>query len=111
MCRVLSTSVSQWLARDAGPLHSGCKWLHMKLIRQSPTFPSDNNVEPVELIDWLSQGESCTLRIGSTSVVVRFIERKGRRARIAVTASQQGLRESDGEVLPDRTRSSRRLEG
>jgi hypothetical protein len=70
----------------------------MNLIRQPAPFSDDTDVEPVELIDWLSQGESCELQVGGTRVVVRFIGRKGRRARIAVTASQQGQRESDGEV-------------
>lgn len=60
----------------------------MKLIRPSAEHPNGDHIEPVELIDWLSQGESCSLQIGETSVVVRFIGRKGRRARIAVSATQ-----------------------
>ena len=48
---------------------------------------SGDHFEPVELVDWFSQGESCELTIGGTSVVVRFIGRKGRRARIAVSAT------------------------
>lgn len=79
----------------------------MKFIRQPPPPPIDNDVKPVELIDWFAQGESCTLEVGGTCVVVRFIGRKGRRARIAVTASQQARRESDGEVCTARNRSSR----
>ena len=62
----------------------------MKLIRQIAENQIVDYIEPVELVDWFSQGESCLLQIGGTSVVVRFIGRKGRRARIAVTAMQRG---------------------
>ena len=63
---------------------------NMKLIRQTAENLSGDHNEPVELVDWFSQGESCSLQIGETSVVIRFIGRKGRRARIAVSASQRG---------------------
>ncbi len=58
----------------------------MKLIRHTAENLSGDHIEPVEIVDWFSQGESCSLQIGETSVVIRFIGRKGRRARIAVTA-------------------------
>ena len=58
---------------------------------------TDDHIEPIQLTDWLSQGESFTLQIGETSVVIRLIDRKGRRARIAVSASQNYSRESDGK--------------
>lgn len=70
----------------------------MKLIRQTAENQSVEYIEPVELVDWFSQGESCSLQIGGTSVEVRFIGRKGRRARIAVSARQYVPREIDGEV-------------
>lgn len=70
----------------------------MKLIRQTAENLSGDHNEPVELVDWLSQGESRTLQIGETNVIIRLVDRKGRRARISVVASQNAPRESDGEV-------------
>lgn len=70
----------------------------MKLIRQTAENQIVDFIEPVELLDWFSQGESCSLQIGETSVVVRFIGRKGRRARIAVSASQNAPREGNSEA-------------
>lgn len=70
----------------------------MKLIRQIAENQNVDYIAPMELVDWFSQGESCSLQIGGTSVVVRFIGWKGRRARIAVSAMQKSQRESDGEV-------------
>ena len=61
----------------------------MKLTGKSSKNVAER-IEPIEVIDWFSQGESCSLQIGGMSVVVRFIGRKGRRARIAVSATQQG---------------------
>lgn len=62
----------------------------MKLIRQTAENLNVEHIEPVELVDWFSQGESCSLQIGETSVVVRFIGRKGRRARISVSTTRGG---------------------
>lgn len=59
----------------------------MKLIRQTADNSTVEYIEPVELVDWFSQGESCLLQIGGTRVEVRFIGRKGRRARISISAS------------------------
>ena len=64
---------------------------------------SVDQIEPVELVDWFSQGESCSLQIGGTSVEVRFIGRKGRRARISVSAMQTAPVESDAEAGKDKT--------
>jgi len=57
-----------------------------------------DHLEPVELVDWLAPGQSCSMQFGDACVVIRLIERRGRRARIAVSASQNAPRESDGEV-------------
>lgn len=53
--------------------------------------------EPVRIVDWLSQGESCELKVGGVQFVVRFIGRKGRRARISVVASQKVPGDGDEE--------------
>ncbi len=37
-------------------------------------------------IDWYSPGESRAIEINGVEVTVRFVGRKGRRARIAITA-------------------------
>lgn len=37
-----------------------------------------------EFFDWFAPGEARSVWIGDVEVVVRFVERKGRRARIAV---------------------------
>ena len=68
------------------------------MIRQTAENQIVEYIEPVELVDWLSQGESCSLQIGGTRVEVRFIGRKGRRARISMSACPNALHESGGEV-------------
>lgn len=43
--------------------------------------------EPVsQSFDWYAEGEVRTIEIGGIEVVVKFVGRKGRRARIAITA-------------------------
>lgn len=37
-------------------------------------------------IDWYGEGQSRTVRIGDVEITVRFIGRKGRRGRIAISA-------------------------
>jgi hypothetical protein len=58
---------------------------------------NDDHIKPVERLDWLAPGESCSLQFGKTSVVIRLVDRKGRRARISVSASQNAQSESDAE--------------
>ena len=40
-------------------------------------------------IAWYSPGQSCTVEINGAQVTVRFVGRKGRRARIAILASAE----------------------
>jgi hypothetical protein len=61
--------------------------VHMKLIRQTPESLLSGVSEPLKIIDWLAPSQSCLLRIGEASVVIRLIERKGRRERISITAT------------------------
>lgn len=42
--------------------------------------------EQSESIDWYSEGEVRTVEVGGARVVIRFIGRKGRRARISIAA-------------------------
>ncbi len=37
-------------------------------------------------IDWYADGEERTVEVGGIQIVVRFVGRKGRRGRIAITA-------------------------
>ncbi len=46
------------------------------------------------LIDWYSPGESRSVQVGDVRVIVRFVGRKGRRARIAILSEHQLLDES-----------------
>lgn len=39
-----------------------------------------------ECIDWYHQGQSKTVEINGKRLTVRFVERKGRRGRISITA-------------------------
>jgi hypothetical protein len=48
------------------------------------TLPGNQAVS--QSIDWYHEGESRTVEIGDLYVTVRFIGRKGRRARIALVA-------------------------
>ena len=54
--------------------------------------------EPVtQSFDWYGEGEERTVDVGDVQVVVKFVGRKGRRARIAITAPAGAVfRESDG---------------
>lgn len=60
---------------------------NMKLIRQTPENQIPMGGERSEVMDWLAPGQSCSLQIGGANVVIRLIERKGRRARISITAT------------------------
>ena len=53
--------------------------------------------EPVsKTYDWYGEGEERTVDVGDIQVVVKFVGRKGRRARIAITAPAGAVfRESD----------------
>jgi hypothetical protein len=42
--------------------------------------------ETSQCIDWYAEGESRVVEIGDVQVIVRCVGRKGRRARIAITA-------------------------
>jgi hypothetical protein len=52
--------------------------------------PNDSIVGPAlvtsQFIDWYHEGESRTVEVNGLHIVVRFVGRKGRRARIAITA-------------------------
>lgn len=39
-----------------------------------------------QLVDWYAQGESHTVEVDGVCIVIRLVGRKGRRARIAITA-------------------------
>ena len=54
--------------------------------------------EPVsQTYDWFSEGQSRTVAVDGIEVVVKFVARKGRRARIAITAPAGAVfRGSDG---------------
>jgi hypothetical protein len=50
---------------------------------------SENSASPTPItqcIDWYHPGRSRTVDVGDVQVTVRFVGRKGRRARIAITA-------------------------
>ncbi len=48
--------------------------------------PDSNGERPCRSIDWYTQGQSRTVEVDGRRVVVRFVGRRGRRARIAVLA-------------------------
>jgi hypothetical protein len=45
-----------------------------------------SKLDACQSIDWYSEGESRTVEIDGVQMTVRFVGRKGRRGRIAVTA-------------------------
>lgn len=45
----------------------------------------EENEKTRRSIDWFRQGEERTIELGEHRVVVRFVGRKGRRGRIAIT--------------------------
>ncbi len=47
-------------------------------------------------IDWYSEGEERIVEAGDVRVVVRFVGRKGRRGRIAITAPSEAAFRSGG---------------
>ena len=61
----------------------------MKLIRQIPEALIPDHNAPIATMDWLAPGQSCSLQIAGANAVIRLIERKGRRARISITATRQ----------------------
>ncbi|PQO28511.1 hypothetical protein DTL21_28335 [Bremerella cremea] len=46
----------------------------------------ESKVKRCQLVDWYSQGESQTVEVDGVCIVIRLVGRKGRRARIAITA-------------------------
>jgi hypothetical protein len=43
---------------------------------------------PTVFRDWLAVGQSMTVQIGGVEITLRLVDRKGRRARIAVSAGR-----------------------
>ena len=55
--------------------------------RQATYGPSVSTPATVsQCIDWFSEGESKTVDVAGVRVTIRFVGRKGRRARISITA-------------------------
>lgn len=53
--------------------------------------------EPVSLsFDWYGEGDTRTVEVDGIEVVVKFVARKGRRARIAITAPAGATFRGDG---------------
>ncbi len=50
-----------------------------------------------ESINWYSQGQSTSVEVNGVQVAIRFVCRKGRRARIAITAPA-GAKFRDGQI-------------
>ncbi len=48
----------------------------MKMSETSPENNISTQIQPFEIVDWFSQGETCELKFGGTRVVVRFVGRK-----------------------------------
>jgi|WetSurMetagenome_2_1015567.scaffolds.fasta_scaffold2008356_1 hypothetical protein len=44
------------------------------------------STESSRSIDWYAEGEERVVEVGGVQVVIRFVGRRGRRARIAITA-------------------------
>jgi hypothetical protein len=51
-----------------------------------PSNPTPERFDTCQSIDWYSEGESRVVEIGEVSIEVRYVRRKGRRARIAIAA-------------------------
>jgi hypothetical protein len=49
------------------------------------------STESSRSIDWYAEGEERVVEVGGVQVVVRFVGRKGRRGRIAITAPAGAL--------------------
>ncbi len=54
----------------------------------TPRVSQQRQAEPptCQLIDWFHEGDERDVQIGALRVTIRFVGRKGRRARIAITA-------------------------
>jgi hypothetical protein len=52
---------------------------------QAPTSNAGAS-PPCQSIDWYHEGQSRSVEVDSVTVTVRFVGRKGRKARIAITA-------------------------
>jgi hypothetical protein len=63
-----------------------------KLKATTPDDPPQNGSDQVcRCIDWYAEGESKTLVLPGVRVIVRYVGRKGRRARICITAPAGAL--------------------
>ena len=52
----------------------------------------DKRCQPTsQSIDWYAEGQSRTVDVDGVRVTVRFVARKGRRARIAITAPAEAV--------------------
>jgi hypothetical protein len=67
-------------------------------------------VSAAQTIDWYSEGEAKTVEIGGFEVVVRFVGRKGRRARIAISAPAGVVFRDGGERQTKASDENRREE-
>lgn len=54
----------------------------------------ENRTGTSQSIDWFAEGESRTVDVDGIQVVVKYIGRKGRRARISITAPMGAVFES-----------------
>jgi hypothetical protein len=61
---------------------------------QTKALPNDPQLS--RSIDWFAEGESKTVSVNGVEVVVRYVGRKGRRGRIAITAPAGASFEAEG---------------
>ncbi len=61
--------------------------------------PCPSSQQTSRFIDWYSEGQECTIEVNGTTVTVRFVGRKGRRARIAITAPAGGTFAVGADVI------------
>ena len=56
----------------------------------APGLTSDSNgqryADTAQSIEWYAEGQARVVEVGGVRITVRFVGRKGRRARIAITA-------------------------
>jgi hypothetical protein len=59
-----------------------------KLRSDQPETKNRTDAAPTrsQLIDWYAEGEERVVEVANIQIVVRFVARKGRRGRIAITA-------------------------
>lgn len=69
-----------------------------EFVRNNDRRESASTSRESRSIDWYAEGEARTVEIGGLEVIVRFVGRKGRRARIAISAPAGVVFREGGDI-------------